>query len=197
LAAYGDIFADVAITHPASPALLGRAPLRRDGRSCVLNALYGTVAKKLKHYARELAPGGPFAPGKGKFVPFVVSDRGLLAPAASKLLKDFALTRTGVAGGGTGDPRSPTSKTFRANGVRMISTVIQRWTACTLHAAATEFFELNNPPAACLWPGGVDAPHVLRFLGPGPAMRGLLSLPDLELADIDVVGLRPVVSLFG
>ena len=196
LAAYGDVFADVAITHPASPALLRRAPALCDGRSCVLNALYGAVAKKLKHYERELAPAGPFAPGKGKFVPFVASDRGLLAPAASKLLKDFALKRTCVAGGGDGDPRSPASKAFRANGARLISTVIQRWTACTLHAAATEFFELNNPPAAP-WPDDVDAPHFLRFLGPGPATRDLSSHPDLELADIDAVGLQPVESLLG
>ena len=159
-------------------------------------ALYGTVAKKLHHYARELAPGGPFAPGKGKFVPFVATDRGLLAPAASKLLKEFALTRTDVAGGGDGDPRSQASKAFRVNGARTISTVIQRWMACTVHAAATEFFELNNPPAAS-WPVDVDAPHMLRFLGPGQATRDLSALPPLELADIDVVGLQPVASMLG
>jgi hypothetical protein len=191
LATYGDGFADVAIINPAARSRLRRAT---DGRSCVLNALYGTVAKKLHHYARELAPGGPFAPGKGKFVPFVATDRGLLAPAASKLLKEFALTRSGVAGGGDGDPRSQASKAFRVNGARTISTVIQRWMACTVHAAATEFFELNNPPAAP-WPVDVDAPHMLRFLGPGQATRDLSALPPLELADIDVVGLQPVASL--
>ena len=117
-----------------------------------------------------------------------------LFPAASKLLKEFALMRSGVAGGGDGDPRSQASKAFRVNGARTISTVIQRWMACTVHAAATEFFELNNPPAAP-WPVDVDAPHMLRFLGPGQATRDLSALPPLELADIDVVGLQPVTSL--
>jgi hypothetical protein len=196
VAAYGDIFVDVVITHPDAPSRVERAAARCDGRSCVLNALSVAEAMKVKHYARELALGGPFAPGKGKLIPFAATDRGLLGPAARELLKRFAYTRCSVAGGGDGDARSPESQAFHGNGLRLISTVVQRRTACSFHAAATELCELSVLDPG-LWPGAVDAPHVLRSLVPGPGVRDLLSLPPLELADIDAVGLAPVASLFG
>ena len=46
------------------------------------------------------------------------------------------------------------------------------------------------------WPVGVDDLQDVRRLNPGPGVRGLMSIAShYGLADIDVVGLRPVASL--
>ena len=45
-------------------------------------------------------------------------------------------------------------------------------------------------------PVGVDDLQEVRRLNPGPGVRGLMSIAShYGLADIDVVGLRPVASL--
>ena len=49
---------------------------------------------------------------------------------------------------------------------------------------------------AAPWPVGVDDLQEVRRLNPGPGVRGLMSIAShYGLADIDVVGLRPVASL--
>ena len=56
-------------------------------------------------------------------------------------------------------------------------------------------FDLFRDPAAP-WPVGVDDLQEVRRLNPGPGVRGLMSIAShYGLADIDVVGLRPVASL--
>ena len=53
------------------------------------------------------------------------------------------------------------------------------------------YFNYNAP-----WPVGVDDFQEVRRLNPGPGIRGLMSIAShYGLADIDVVGLRPVASL--
>ena len=80
----------------------------------------------------------------------------------------------------------------------VLSTVLQRWNACRIHAAAAELCVLRSASLGASWPAGVEAQaphwHELHRLNPGPAVRGLLSF-DPRLADIDVVGLRPIASL--
>jgi len=93
VASHGDIFTDVTLAHPACTSRMQENLPGGDARSCVLNTLYREEEEKLKHYTRELEPGGPFAPGKGTFVPFVVSDRCLLYPAAAGLVQSFAQRR--------------------------------------------------------------------------------------------------------
>ena len=78
--------------------------------------------------------------------------------------------------------------------VLVLSTVLQRWNACRIHAAAAEHCELRSAAIGAPWPAGVEALHEFHRLNPGPAVRGLLSF-DPRLADIDVVGLRPIASL--
>ena len=58
-----------------------------------------------------------------------------------------------------------------------------------------DYCTLNRDPAAP-WPVGVDDLQEVRRLNPGPGVRGLMSIAShYGLADIDVVGLRPVASL--
>ena len=69
--------------------------LRADGRSNVLHALCTPRGggRQIQHYRHEQAPGGPLAPGTGKFVPFAVimsTSGGLLAPCALSYLKILA-----------------------------------------------------------------------------------------------------------
>ena len=199
VAASGDVFVEVTVAHPGCASRVQQNP-GGDGRACVINTMYREELEKLAHYERERGPGGPFAPGKGVLVPFVVSDRGLLSPAASRLLKSFAHKRTSVASGGDGDPLSSASKAFRVNGLRLISTVVMRWTACIIHGAATEFDEQHgHAQGPHHEPVSVDAPHMLRYLSPAEGVLNLLGsgLDSLELADIDDAGLQPVESLIG
>ena len=60
-----------------------------------------------------------------------------------------------------------------------------------------EYCALNRDPAApSSWPVGEDDLQQVRCLNPSPGVRGLLSIAShYGLADIDVVGLRPVASL--
>ena len=199
VASHGDIFTDVTLAHPACTSRMQENLPGGDARSCVLNTMYREEEEKLKHYTRELEPGGPFAPGKGTFVPFVVSDRGLLSPAASGLVQSFAQRRTSVTNGGDGEPHSAAFTAYSANGLRLISTTIMRWTACIIHGAATEYHELhaNGPRQE---PVGVDALQMLRYLGPGLDVPNLVRSgrrDSLELADFDDAGLQPMASLLG
>ena len=197
VASHGDVFTDVTLAHPACNSRVLENP-GGDARSCVLNTMFREETEKLKHYAREREPGGPFAPGKGVFVPFVVSDRGLLSPAASRLVQSFAKRRTSVTSGGDGEPHSAAFTAYSVNGLRLISTTVMRWTACIIHGAATEFHELHahGPHQE---PVGVDALHMLRYLGPGLDVPNLVrsELDSLELADFDDAGLQPMASLLG
>ena len=197
VASDGDVFTDVTLAHPACSSRVRQNP-GGDARSCVLNTMFREERAKLTHCKREREPGGPFAPGKGVFVPFVVSDRGLLSPAASRLVKSFAQRRTSVTNGGDGEPHSAAFIAYSVNALRLISTTIMRWTACIIHGAATEFHELHvrGPRQE---PVGVDALHMLRYLGPGLDVSNLVrsELDSLELADFDDAGLQPMASLFG
>jgi len=189
VAAPDDTFVDVTICHPASSSRLRDGG---DGRSIVLSALATAEDSKLRHYRAELSAAGPFAPGKGSLVPFVLSDGGLPGPRALALLrlKRWAHCRVGASAG------SAASRPYLLNSIRMISTVQQRWNACRVHSAAADLHEqLAAPGAAPV--GDVTVASVLRQLG--PRAPGLLHVDPREigLADIDAAGLAPLASLFG
>ena len=185
-------FVDIKSSHTASACHL---PGAQDGRTSVVTALSAAEQAKVRHYEREGAPGGPFAPGTGFFVPFVMTLGGLLAPSAIALLKRMAAVRRDVVADGADPCEAEASLSYLRHSVQVLSTVLQRWNACRIHAAAVELCELRSTSLGTPWPAGVEAPHELHRLNPGPAVRGLLSF-DPRLADIDVVGLRPVASLF-
>ena len=183
-------YADVTIHHASSESRVRGA---HDGRTCVLHGLHLEDEGKLRHYQRERAPGGPLAPATGTLVPFAITSGGLLAPSAKDLLKRFARDRSAFQDR-EDDPLSASSSYLR-HSVQLISTVLQRWNACRIHAAAAEYCTLHRDPAAP-WPVGVDDLQQVHRLNPGPGVRGLLSIAShYGLADIDVVGLRPVASL--
>ena len=164
-----------------------------DGRTCVLHGLHLEDEGKLRHYQRERAPGGPLAPATGTLVPFAITSGGLLAPSAKDLLKRFARDRSAFQD--REDDLLSASSSYLRHSVQLISTVLQRWNACRIHAAAAEYCTLHRDPAAP-WPVGVDDLQEVRRLNPGPGVRGLMSIAShYGLADIDVVGLRPVASL--
>ena len=166
-----------------------------DGRSKVLSALSAAVAHKNKHYNVESGPSGPFAPGKGRFVPFAMSYGGLLAPEAIGLLKHWARCRVGEPATAGTSAGSAASRPYLLNSLRLTSTVLQRWNACRIHHAAAELGEMH---AAGPGPEGeVDAANAIRLLG--PCALGLLHADPSEfgLADIDAAGLEPLVSLLG
>ena len=84
------------------------------------------AANKIKHYKDELGPTGPFAPGKGRFVPFAVSSGGLLAPDALGLLKHWAHCRVGEPATAGTSASSAASRPYLLNSLRLTSTVLQR-----------------------------------------------------------------------
>ena len=184
-------FVDVKSSHTASACHL---PGARDGRTSVVTTLSAADQAKVRHYERERAPGGPFATGTGSFVPFVMTLGGLLAPSAIALLKRMAAVRRDVVADGADPCAAEASLSYLRHSVVVLSTVLQRWNACRIHAAAAELCELRSASLGAPWPADVEAPHELHRLNPGPAVRGLLSF-DPRLADIDVVGLRPIASL--
>ena len=185
-----DTFVDVTIVRSGSAH---RPPTGGDGRSIVLSALSLAAANKIKHYKDELGPTGPFAPGKGRFVPFAMSSGGLLAPDALGLLKHWAHCRVGEPATASTSSSSAASRPYLLNSLRLTSTVLQRWNACRIHHAAAE---LNEMHAEGPGPEGeVDAANAIRMLG--PCALGLLRADPSEygLADIDAAGLEPLVSL--
>ena len=166
-----------------------------DGRSNVLSALSLAAADKIKHYNDELGPSGPFAPGKGRFVPFAVSYGGLLSPDALDLLKHWARCRVGEPATVSTSAGSAASRPYLLNSLRLTSTVHQRWNACRIHHAAAELSEMHAEGPGP--EGEVDAANAIRLLG--PCALGLLRADPSEygLADIDAAGLEPLVSLLG
>ena len=79
------------------------------------------------------------------------------------------------------------SSSYLRHSVQLISTVLQRWNACRIHAAAAEYCTLNRD-LATPWPVGVDDLQQMRRLNPGPGVRGLMSIAShYGLADIDVM----------
>ena len=105
VAAPGDTFIDVTVAH-ITPSRVNGA---RDGRSCVLRALHQEEGQKRAHYMRELAPGGPLAPGTGSFVPFAVTDGGLFGPGAIQLLRRWARRQAGPSAADEGRRGIPDS----------------------------------------------------------------------------------------
>ena len=106
----------------------------------------------------------------------------------------MAAVRRDVVADGEDPCAAEASLSYLRHSVLVLSTVLQRWNACRIHAAVAELCELRSTAIGAPWPAGVDALHEFHRLNPGPAVRGLLSF-DPRLADIDVVGLRPIASL--
>ena len=211
VAAPGDTFVDITVSHITPSRLRGA----RDGRSCVLYALYLEETMKRSHYKNEMAPSGPLAPGTGCFVPFAVASGGLLGPAARQLLRRWAKRQAGPNSqastdgpDGGGSESQAATRSFLAHGIRLLSTVLHRWNACHVHAAASELAELHvlepardpssgGPNAGAPSFGGSAAPASGSHSHFGNDIAELLSsLPqELELADIDSVGLESTVTL--
>ena len=124
-----------------------------------MTTLSAAEQAKVRHYERERAPGGPFAPGTGCFVPFVMTLGGLLAPSAIALLKRMAAVRRDVVADGEDPCAAEASLSYLRHSVVVLSTVLQRWNACRIHAAAAELCELRSTSLGTPWPAGVEAPH--------------------------------------
>ena len=78
---------------------------------------------------------------------------GLLAPNAIALLKRMAAVRRDVVADGEDPCAAEASLSYLRHSVLVLSTVLQRWNACRIHAAAAELCELRSAAIGARPPG--------------------------------------------
>jgi hypothetical protein len=175
-------YIDVRLTCASRP-LFGAASFGASAAgpaAIVASALHAEERDKVKHYNDRgaLSAGGPMAPDRASFVPFIVETGGHLAPAAQRLLRDWARVAAGDAP--RGDDRLSSAASARLRYYHtLLATTIHRWQACCVHQAAEW---LSDDIQGCL----PALPTVLACSGalaPRAPPRGL------TLADIDHAGL--------
>jgi hypothetical protein len=147
----------------------------------VASALRVQERAKVKHYSDggALSAGGPMAPDRASFVPFIVETGGQLAPAAQRLLRDWARIAAGDAP--RGDDRLSPAACARLRCYHiLLATTIHRWQACCVHQAA----EWLSDDTHSYLPASPTVLASSGALAPRAPPRGL-SLADIDHASPD------------
>lgn len=112
-------------------------PSRLDSGISVPAALRQTENLKSTHYKTECSTGGPMAPGRGLFVPFIVEAGGRLGLQAGNLLRCWA--RLAAGDPDPHDPALPLSRlasAYYTSYMRVVGVTLQRCNAIMVHQAA-------------------------------------------------------------